>query len=95
MEHGYLDDILYTDAKSKSIRFPEANPGNVIGYEWETEKRPYVFEDSWTFQRLVPVKQARFELSLPAGVGIQGDLVQSPAAGTTGERDPGLRLAGK
>jgi hypothetical protein len=67
VEHGYLADIEYTDTKVKALKFPEADPGSVIGYEYVQQDRPYVFEDIWPFQHTIPVKQARFDLRLPPG----------------------------
>jgi len=67
VEHGFLDDIEYTDTKVKVLSFPEVSPGNVIGYEYLRQERPYVFEDAWDFQRTVPVKTARFDLHIPPG----------------------------
>ena len=67
VEHGFLDDLEYTDEKVKTLHFPEANPGSVVGYEYSQRDRPYAFEDSWDFQRSVPVKESRFDLKLPPG----------------------------
>ena len=67
IEHGYLADIEYTDVRGKMLQFPEANPGNVVGYEYVQRKRPYIFEDDWQFQDPAPVVTARFELQLPPG----------------------------
>jgi transglutaminase-like putative cysteine protease len=66
-EEGYLSDIEYRDVRVKEIRFPEANPGNVVGYEYLRRDRPYVFEDQWSFQHRVPVVTARYDLQLPPG----------------------------
>jgi transglutaminase-like putative cysteine protease len=66
-EEGYLNDIEYTDVKVEEIRFPEANPGNVVGYEYLRHDRPHVFEDQWAFQHRVPVVTARYDLELPPG----------------------------
>jgi transglutaminase-like putative cysteine protease len=67
VEAGYLTDIEYTDVKVKELQFPEANPGNVVGYEYVQRNRPYVFEDNWWFQDPAPVVTARFTLQLPPG----------------------------
>jgi Domain of Unknown Function with PDB structure (DUF3857)/Transglutaminase-like superfamily len=66
-EHGYLADVEYTDVRGKALPFPEANAGNVVGYEYVQRKRPYVFEDDWHFQHAAPVLTARFALQLPPG----------------------------
>jgi Domain of Unknown Function with PDB structure (DUF3857) len=67
VERGLFDDIEYTDVRRKLLQFPEANPGNVVGYEYVQRGRPYVFEDNWWFQDTSPVVTARFELQLPPG----------------------------
>lgn len=67
VEVGFLSDIEYRDVKLKALQFPEANPGNVVGYEYVQRDRPYVFEDNWWFQDPAPVVTARFELQLPPG----------------------------
>ncbi len=67
VEHGYLTDLEYADVRAKSLAFPEANPGSVVGFEYVERERPYVFEDDWWFQDPSPVLTARFELQLPPG----------------------------
>lgn len=66
-EQGISNDIEYFDVKFRSIQFPEANPGNVVGFEWVQRGRPYIFEDDWEFQHEVPVKTARLILQVPNG----------------------------
>ena len=66
-EDGYFDSEMFSDVRSKNLKFPEANPGSVIGYEYVQKDRPYIFEDDWSFQRTIPVKRARFVLQIPAG----------------------------
>lgn len=67
VEYGYLTDLEYTDVRLRALQFPEANPGNVVGYEYVQRDRPYVFEDNWWFQDRAPVVTARFELQIPSG----------------------------
>jgi hypothetical protein len=67
VEHGYLSDTEYTDVRAKALKFPEANPGSVVGFEYVKRERPYVFEDTWSFQSRLPVLTARFALQLPSG----------------------------
>jgi transglutaminase-like putative cysteine protease len=67
VERGFSEDLEYVDVKIKTLRFLEANPGNVVGYESVQRARPYVFEDTWEFQDEVPVKTARLILQLPPG----------------------------
>ena len=58
---------LVTDTKDKLLRIPAAEPGNVVGYEIESEQRPYILQDWWLFQHSAPVREARYTLQLPAG----------------------------
>ena len=37
------------------IRFPEANLGSIVGYEYTQRHRPFVFEDDWDFRIEFPL----------------------------------------
>jgi len=58
---------LVGDFHVKLLRIPAATPGSVVGYEWQQEERPLVFEDEWRFQDTIPVREARYALQLPPG----------------------------
>lgn len=58
---------VFSDAKAKLIKFPEANPGSVVGFEYIQTRRPFTLDQIWSFQEEVPVRRSRFTLSLPAG----------------------------
>src|SRR5271154_2298472 len=58
---------VFSDQRAKFIRFPEANVGSVVGYEYTQRHRPFVFEDDWRFQDKIPTRRARFSLQLPSG----------------------------
>jgi len=58
---------IYSDQRIKYIRFPEANVGSVVGYEYVQRHRPFVFEDDWRFQNEIPTRRARFSLQMPPG----------------------------
>ena len=69
-ETSYLDvegGDLYTDLRAKIMDIPAAEPGNIIGYEVERDGRPYVLQDDWDFQSIIPVREARYTLQLPPG----------------------------
>jgi transglutaminase-like putative cysteine protease len=66
-EVGLYSYEIYSDQKVKYLKFPEANPGSVVGYEYVQKHRPFVFEDDWWFQSRVPTRKARFTLQLPTG----------------------------
>src|SRR2546425_872018 len=65
METGLISELLYDDTKTKVIKIPASNPPNVIGYEYERKRRPFILQDTWEFQERIPVRRARFELHLP------------------------------
>ena len=67
VEVGVGSEELYNDKHYKFLKFPEANPGSVVGYEYVQKHRPFVFEDDWSFQDRVPCRRARFSLQIPAG----------------------------
>jgi Domain of Unknown Function with PDB structure (DUF3857)/Transglutaminase-like superfamily len=67
IETALSGDALFSDNRAKVLRFAEANPGNVVGYEYVQKSRPFVFENDWEFQDKIPVLHARFLLDLPPG----------------------------
>jgi transglutaminase-like putative cysteine protease len=67
VESGMTSYDLYSDTRVKVLKFPEANPGNIVGYEYVQRHRPFVFEDDWAFQANIPTRRSRFSLQIPAG----------------------------
>lgn len=67
VQQGFLYDIEYTDAQAQTLRFLEAKAGSVVGYEYVIKNHPYVFEDDWYFQDIVPVHTSRVTLQIPPG----------------------------
>jgi len=70
IERGYTDVAggeLVSDLRSKVMDIPAPDPGNIVGFEYEHEVRPYVLQDEWFFQEAVPVSDARYTLQLPPG----------------------------
>ena len=64
---GVSNGELATDLRTKILKIPAADPGNIVGYEIEHEDRPYILQDVWDFQHEDPVREARYTLQLPAG----------------------------
>lgn len=64
---GVAGSELITDIKDRIIEIPDANPGSIVGYEYETEEEPLILQDVWTFQSEAPVRQSRYSLELPSG----------------------------
>ena len=58
---------LVSDVKDKLLRVPAAEPGNIVGFEFEEEEQPFVLQDVWRFQDSNPVREARYTLQLPPG----------------------------
>ena len=58
---------LVSDVKEKILRIPAADPGNIIGYEYEEEDQPFVLQDVWSFQETNPVREAHYSLQFPPG----------------------------
>jgi hypothetical protein len=58
---------LMSDVKEKAIQIPAADPGNIVGYEYEQEEQPLVLQDIWDFQREIPVRESHYSLQLPPG----------------------------
>ena len=67
VETGLFQGILYQDTRRKVFRIPGADPGGVIGYEYEQRGRPFILQDSWLVAREIPVRRARYSLRLPGG----------------------------
>jgi len=58
---------LITDAKYRVLRIPAADPGNIVGYEYEFEEQPFFLQDTWRFQETDPVRESHYSLQLPPG----------------------------
>jgi len=59
--------ILVSDIRALLLQVPAAQPGNIVGYEVEEEATPYVLEEVWNFQDVIPVREAHYRLQLPSG----------------------------
>lgn len=58
---------LLSDTRLKVLQIPAAEPGNIVGYEYEEEIHPFVLQDIWEFQESDPAREARYTLQLPQG----------------------------
>lgn len=59
--------VLVDDVKMRVLTIPAAEPGNIVGYEYEVEERPFFLQDEWSFQEPSPVRESHYSLQLPAG----------------------------
>ena len=64
---GVANGELISDVRAKLLPIPASDPGNIVGYEIEQEERPFVYQELWSFQKQVPVRETRFTLQLPPG----------------------------
>jgi len=65
-ETAAFSESLYADTRFKVLRIPAAQPGNIIGYEYQQKQRPFVTQAVWFFQDEIPVRHAHFRLELPS-----------------------------
>lgn len=59
--------ILYEDERFKIASPPGADPGGVVAWEFERQIRPYMTEETWLFQKSIPVVRSVLEIDLPSG----------------------------
>src|SRR5208282_6443692 len=68
VEQAYAPDfVLASDAKVKILQIPAPDVGNIVGYEYEVEDRPFFLQDIWDFQKADPARESHYSLQLPAG----------------------------
>ena len=58
---------LVDDVKFRVLTIPAPDPGNIVGYEYEVEERPFFLQDMWYFQDTDPVRETHYSLQLPPG----------------------------
>ena len=67
VETGITDVTFYSDRKRTILTVPYSEPGTVVGFEYQTIRRSDLLQQVWDFQETIPIREARFALSLPAG----------------------------
>ena len=67
MEQSTSTYEVYSDSKIKRLHMPGADVGTVVGFEYEKQEHPYVFQDAWYFQISEPVERSHYELRLASG----------------------------
>lgn len=60
-----LGSGVFQDTRIKELFLPEAEPGSVVGWEYEQRTRPHLLENSWWLELSVPVRRSRFTIRLP------------------------------
>lgn len=77
-----LSDIegaeLISDIREKLLRIPAADPGNIVGYEYEIEENPLVLQDRWSFQSESPARESHYSISLPSGWEYKSSFLNYP-----------------
>lgn len=58
---------LISDVKLKFLEIPAADPGNIVGYEYEVEEHPLALQEVWRFQQHSPAREMHYTLQLPPG----------------------------
>jgi hypothetical protein len=69
---------LISDVKDKMLQIPAADPGNVVGYEYEEEEQPMVLQDVWRVQREIPGRELHYSLQLPSGWEYKASWINYP-----------------
>ncbi len=59
--------LLYEDERAKVASPPGMDPGGVVACEFERQIRPYMSEETWGFQKTIPLVRSVFEIDLPSG----------------------------
>jgi transglutaminase-like putative cysteine protease len=67
MERDLTTYEIYQDFREKYIRFPSAAVGSVVAYEYVQKARPYMYNNDWYFQTIIPNHRSRLSLQLPPG----------------------------
>ena len=65
-EHSLGSESEFSDTKEKLLAVPGAEVGTVVGFEYEQKRRPYMFQDYWYFQDMIPVEKSRYTLRIPS-----------------------------
>jgi hypothetical protein len=53
--------------RKKVLHIPAADPGNIIGWEFEQQDHPFVLQDAWYVQGSHPIRETHYTLQLPPG----------------------------
>src|SRR6266852_3121244 len=64
---GFEGYEVFSDVKVRLLRIPAPDPGNIVGYEYEVEERPYFLQDIWEFQGADPVRESHYSVQIPSG----------------------------
>ena len=85
-EHSLGSANEFSDTKEKLLIIPGAEVGTVVGFEYEQKRRPYMFQDYWYFQDMIPVEKSRYTLRIPAKWEYRADWLNHAEQKPTEER---------
>jgi len=74
---------LISDVKDKMLQIPAADPGNIVGYEYEEEEQPMVLQTVWRLQREIPGRELHYSLRLPSGWEYKASWINYPEVKAT------------
>ena len=60
-----MSDDLYSDSRTRIVRFNDADVGSIIAFEWTQEQRPFINQQYHFFQERAPVLLSIYRLKLP------------------------------
>ncbi len=66
-EVGGFGELLYSDVHYLVAQAPVSEPGSVVAFEYEVERRNWFNELDWNFEEDIPVELAELVVSLPSG----------------------------
>lgn len=66
VDRALRGDELVDDVKFRVLQIPAADPGNIVGYEYEVEEQPFYLQHTWSLQGADPVREGHYSLQLPA-----------------------------
>jgi len=70
--------VLMDDDRVRILVIPASEPGNIVGYEYEVEERPFFLQDWWFFQNFYPVRESHYSIQLPPGWEFKSSWLNHP-----------------
>jgi len=74
---------LVSDLRYRLLHIPAPDVGNIVGYEYEVEERPFWLQNTWYFQERDPVRESRYSLQLPPGWEYKASWLSYPEVKST------------
>lgn len=66
-EVGEFGELLYSDVHYLVAQAPVSEPGSVVAFEYEVQRRDWFNELDWNFEEDIPVEDAELVVTLPSG----------------------------